>query len=118
VTTAFGDQKVPMMTSINNVGEGWHPLVRELEGYLNSIDPDYELQQVKEKFGSLRYYAQTTTTGREFEEFHALIADAENKSDHICEECGEPGETHAYQGWLKTLCDQHRAERLARMDAS
>jgi hypothetical protein len=111
MTSAFGDQASPMMTSANNVGEGWHPLIHRMEEKLNAIDPDFTLQQVKEKFGSLRYYAQTTVSGEAFEEFHAWIADAENESDHICEVCGEPGETHPFSGWLKTLCDKHAAER-------
>lgn len=113
MTSAFGDQKVPMMTSINNVGEGWHPLIKELEDKLNDIDPDFQLQQVKEKFGTLRYYAQCDKGGVNF---HKLISEAEEKSGTICEMCGEPAETHSYSGWLKTLCDEHRRERLARMD--
>jgi hypothetical protein len=114
MTSAFGDQKEPMMTSINNVGEGWHPLIQELEEKLNKIDPDFELQQVKEKFGGLRYYAQCSKGGINF---HKLIAEAEEKSVTICEECGKPAVTLSYKGWLKTLCEEHRAERLARMES-
>lgn len=35
---------------------GWYPLVIELDQKLAEISPDYELHQVKEKFGTLRYY--------------------------------------------------------------
>lgn len=35
---------------------GWYPLVIELDRKLAEIFPDYELHQVKEKFGTLRYY--------------------------------------------------------------
>jgi hypothetical protein len=35
---------------------GWYPLVIELDQRLSEIYPDYELHQVKEKFGTLRYY--------------------------------------------------------------
>jgi hypothetical protein len=115
MTSAFGDQASPMMTSANNVGEGWHPLIKELEEKLNAIDPNYELLQVKEKFGGLRYYANTFVTEREAQElFHLLIAEAEEASFHICEVCGEPGEQYSSKhGWLKTLCATHQAERLA-----
>lgn len=36
--------------------KGWYPLVIELDCKLAEIFPDYELHQVKEKFGTLRYY--------------------------------------------------------------
>lgn len=110
MTSAFGDQASPMMTSANNVGEGWHKLLRDLEGLLNILDPDYELQQVKEKFGGLRYYAQTQKTDVD-KSFHWAIHAAEGLSVHICEECGEPGKTHSIYGWLHTLCDTHETER-------
>lgn len=35
---------------------GWYPLVIELDQKLAAMFPDYELHQVKEKFGTLRYY--------------------------------------------------------------
>lgn len=110
MTSAFDPQEVPMMTSASNVGVGWHPIIRELEEALNAIDPEYEIQQVKEKFGGLRYYAQTTNQQR-WNDFHAAIGEAEEKSTHFCEECGQPAETKSYYGWLKTLCTEHAAER-------
>jgi hypothetical protein len=104
MTSAFGDQKVPMMTSINNVGKGWHTLIRNLEDQLNLLD---------ENFGCLRYYADTQVDPVRVH-FHALISTAEEMSEHICEECGEPGELYSSKhGWLKTLCAKHQAERLA-----
>ena len=114
MTSAFGDQQVPMMTSITNVGEGWHQLIRELEEGLNAIDPDFELLQVKEKFGGLRYYAQTHLVNDSAQlRFHELINKAESKSVTVCEQCGEPGDVRAGTfGWLKTLCDDHQAERM------
>lgn len=114
MTTAFGDQAVPMMTSANNIGVGWHPLVRELEEKLNAIDPNFELLQIKEKFGGLRYYANSDAPG-----FHDAINLAEAKSFTICEICGESGECKATVrgSWIKTLCDTHRAEDQAQYQA-
>ena len=37
-------------------GKGWYPLLIELDQKLAEVFPDYELHQVKEKFGTLRYY--------------------------------------------------------------
>jgi hypothetical protein len=100
-----------MMTGINQVGAGWHPLVRKLESKLLDIDPDYQLQQVKEKFGGLRYYAQSQVDP-EFEGlFHTTISEYEERSFSTCELCGQPGTLDQSGHWLKTLCDRHRAER-------
>jgi hypothetical protein len=35
---------------------GWYPLLVELDEQLGALLPNYELNQVKEKFGGLRYY--------------------------------------------------------------
>jgi hypothetical protein len=37
-------------------GPGWYPLIIELDNKLAEIFSNYELHQVKEKFGTLRYY--------------------------------------------------------------
>jgi hypothetical protein len=112
MTSAFDDPD-HIMTGANHVGEGWHQLIRDLEEQLNELDPEYSLQQVKEKFGGLRYYA--TSTGPYDITFHSLISDAESASFRICEECGEPGTPNSDGGWYKTLCDTHRAERAERI---
>jgi hypothetical protein len=103
-----------MMTGINNVGTGWHDLVRRLEQRLLEIDPDYELLQIKEKFGGLRYYANSGTTTGDIlaDPFHMAISEAEAESDQTCERCGatEGVEQRATFNWIKTLCPTHRAE--------
>jgi hypothetical protein len=105
-----------MMTAARNVGEGWHPILRKLEEELNAIDPDFELVQVKEKFGGLRYYAHPHTADPGFQQ---AINVAEAESFRVCEICGEPGETKAALGryWIKTLCPLHRGEDEARYEA-
>lgn len=35
---------------------GWYPLIVDLNSKLAALDPDYEIHQVKEKFGTLRFY--------------------------------------------------------------
>lgn len=111
MTSAF-DNPDDMMTGANQVGEGWHQIIRDLEAQLNELDPNYTLQQVKEKFGGLRYYAQITDPAG-FTRFHTLIDAAEAKSFQTCEVCGEPGLAIA-GGWIKTLCPTHAEERKAR----
>jgi hypothetical protein len=93
-----------------DIGDGWMPIVIELDRHLLEIKPDYELHQVKEKFGGLRYYV-----GEIPEEGQTLIDVAEALSYQTCENCGEPGKESTSGGyWLKTLCDKCDAERTAR----
>lgn len=37
-------------------GDPWYPVLRKLDEDLTELMPDYSLDQVKEKFGGLRYY--------------------------------------------------------------
>jgi hypothetical protein len=59
------------------------------------------VQQVKEKFGTLRFY--TTSID---ERQNAAIAFAESLSGHICEVCGDRGRRRS-TGWIQTLCNTH-----------
>jgi hypothetical protein len=57
--------------------------------------------QVKEKFGTLRFYVNggdDTTRG--------MIQMAEAMTAVTCEECGAPGTTGG-RGWIRTLCPTH-----------
>lgn len=91
-------------------GDGWEPLVRELskkiEDYnTTSFDwPPTVAIQVKEKFGSLRFYI---SCGPDW--IHDLIEEYEEKSETTCEICGQPGTMCQKGSWLKTLCNEHRA---------
>lgn len=55
--------------------------------------------QVKEKFGTLRFYMTTYD-----DEIENLICKAEVKSGKTCERCGKPGKLRD-SGWWVTLCD-------------
>ena len=41
-------------------GPGWYGILAELDDELSALDPNYEVHQVKEKYGTLRYYADYT----------------------------------------------------------
>lgn len=117
MSTSAWNYPQDFMVGINNVGTGWHPLIKSLEEELNTISPGYALQQVKEKFGGLRYYAQPaegTIDTKVIDSFRAAISRAEEKSTTVCEECGQPGELKADNGWYHTLCAMHRADMLLR----
>lgn len=59
-------------------------------------------EQVKEKFGGLRFYYRG---GDEY--IHGLAAMAESMSYATCEECGNPGSPNS-GGWISTRCAAHR----------
>lgn len=66
--------------------------------------------QIKEKFGGLRFYVDGATK----EQFD-YIQFAENFSYRICEDCGTTHDVMTYRcGWMKTLCEQHAAERYGK----
>jgi len=88
---------------VNDVGAGWQPLVRGLDANLRELDPDYRIGQIKEKFGGLRYYVDAFTG--DTDEADRLVRAGEALSFKICEDCGAPGDTKAWNGfWVKTLC--------------
>jgi hypothetical protein len=66
-----------------------------------------EACQVKEKFGTLRFYVDTASDVDD--EACRLISEAEAESARTCEECGAPGKSTAKNFWYKTLCDKCRA---------
>ncbi len=87
---------------------GWYPLITTLGADLALVDPHYEVHQIKEKFGALRFYAETKLEGELGERFDALIEAAEARSAHICELCGSHSAELCSSGptctRYKTLC--------------
>ena len=63
--------------------------------------PQVTLDQVKEKFGTLRFYY---SGGDDY--ISGLVSMAESMSGVTCEECGKPG-TQTSGGWIKTVCVEH-----------
>ena len=64
-----------------------------------------EIAQVKEKFGTLRFYINGGTV-----ETHNYIAFAEAMTAHVCEVCGSPGKSR-HGNWVRVLCNQHHMEQ-------
>jgi len=83
---------------------GWLPLIRELHERMLELDPKYQIQQVKEKFGVLRFYFSTQKKDS-FAKMNELVSEYESKSGHMCEWCGDPAETRTENGWMRTICD-------------
>jgi hypothetical protein len=63
--------------------------------------PQVTLDQVKEKFGTLRFYYQGGD-----DVIDGMVRMAESMSGVTCEECGKPG-TRSGGGWIRTVCKDH-----------
>ena len=98
--------------------DGWFNIINHLcqniQHYLNWKNKDTEavpqvtVDQVKEKFGTLRFYysgGDDTIDG--------MVRMAESMSGTTCEMCGNIGESSS-EGWIKVLCETHREERNRR----
>jgi len=94
-------------------GDGWYDLIYELSVRIeklietNVLSKDIAVYQVKEKYGTLRFYTSFYT-----KELDELIEDAEERSKTTCEMCGKTGTTREVNGWLSTLCIDHYQENL------
>ena len=71
--------------------------------------PQVEFTQVKEKFGTLRVYAENCDEGA-----YAAIAMAERWSETVCEDCGSNLNVSFTKGWIRCLCAKCQGERLNR----
>jgi hypothetical protein len=71
--------------------------------------PQVTLDQVKEKFGTLRFYY---TGGDDY--ISGMVTMAEAMSGCTCESCGNPAERDSNGGWVRTICDPCEEQRDAR----
>jgi hypothetical protein len=83
------------------------PLFERLVEDLIAMGWKRTLLSVKEKYGSLSFFAADLTS-----EMSARIDQAELESDTTCQACGAPGEEYTGpSGWVETLCELCRARR-------
>lgn len=88
-------------------GDGWywliHNLIDTIDRYLTdnkhlNIQP-IQITQIKEKFGSLRFYYNG---GDEL--IRGMVWLAESMSYYICEDCGTTDDIGHTEGWILTVC--------------
>lgn len=93
------------------VGQGWYKLIARLFDDLAAIiTPSrqrLEVRQVKEKFGTLRFYWQDSFDVDTSARISAAVDLAEFRSEVTCETCGGPGRLVCASGWLLTRCPDH-----------
>lgn len=90
------------------VGEGWKDIVWSLTQELDALGIKFTITQIKEKFGSLRYYYNIddeTPEGLKAKT-STLVEEAEGASSKTCESCGAPGFMASPTFWVRTLCER------------
>lgn len=91
--------------------DGWFDLIDSLCGSLQLMAdrggaPQVVAKQVKEKFGTLRFYysgGDEVTSG--------MVIMAQALSARICEVCGAPGALEDNDGWYRVRCKVHAVRR-------
>lgn len=90
-----------------SVGPGWGKLIEKI---YKLLPQDAFIEQVKEKFGTLRFYVANVS-----EEVFDYIHQVESESGTVCENCGEPGKLYT-DGWWRTNCpvceEKRKQERI------
>lgn len=113
-----------------DIGDGWYELLRDMckeitEAYQKAGEPiNLVVDQVKEKFGTLRFYYHFEGQGQPSHadpsggqvmrfraeennlrnEISAAVCKATERSGSVCEKCGKPGALREGR-WILTLCD-------------
>lgn len=102
-------------------GKGWDSILEDLHEQLMFLDRKYTIVQIKEKYGTLRFYLGHGGRSKNVAVrlMHLAVDHAEYLSAHTCEECGsssvransergiEYDNSVALRdyGWMRTLCD-------------
>ena len=100
---------IPLFDKIGfEFNDGWTNLIYTLgENITLYCDlhgiPLPKIQQIKEKFGTLRFYVNCDGN----KTIRAFVNQAEEDSETICEECGELGTLICDDGCWKTVCPAH-----------
>jgi hypothetical protein len=90
-------------------GDGWFNILDQLMGNIQhhidwknrkeEVVAQVTLDQVKEKFGTLRFYYSGGDDA-----IDGMVRMAESMSGVTCEECSAPAQTHG-PGWIRTICE-------------
>ena len=96
-------------------GDGWFNILDQLMGNIQhhidwknrkeEVVAQVTLDQVKEKFGTLRFYYSGGDDA-----IDGMVRMAESMSGVTCEECSAPAQTHGL-GWIRTICEPCETKR-------
>ncbi len=97
----FEDPKNSLMIFGVECEDGWYDLIYKLSSDLTALNENIVATQVKQKYGTLRFYI---TSGSDAA--YDLIDKAEQLSATVCEKCGSPCGQLIPGGWIYTLCKE------------
>ena len=92
------------------IPKGWRKafgkqLIEEMEAEYNKYDDEmkseWNVLQIKEKYGELRIYVDPETR-----KMGEIINKYSLKSRTVCIECGAPAKQRSNHGWVDTMCDE------------
>lgn len=110
---AIAANDVNLLINPDYADKDWHidECTQKLVSQEFRVVPEYVhrvvVEQVKEKFGTLRFYYRGGD-----DVVDGMVRMAEAMSAVTCEECGAPGKVGGSR-WISTLCDEHRAKHEA-----
>lgn len=92
-------------TELDAMPKGWRKafgdqMVKDLDEALGKFRDEYRIAQIKEKYGTLRWYDFGGT-----KESHDIILKYELLSQVTCIDCGKPA-TKISMGWISPYCDE------------
>ena len=87
-----------------DISPGWYDIVERLFEILEASGfKDIRVQQIKEKFGGLRFYYEGGDRG-----LYDKIEKVESQAYQTCDICSAEGEvTNSESGWRITRCKEH-----------
>ena len=97
--------------------KGWgdviHTYLVQLDELVNRNGWSIYVAQVKEKFGTLRFYADVFDangipcpwgSSDDIDRFHELIREMESETGRVCCYCGARENVRCYSGWIHYAC--------------
>lgn len=103
ITTGYAETyELSRQQVLDQVPEAWRSIVDKMIDDLFAAGWDGRLSQIKEKFGSLRFYIPHNTEATD-----EIINKAEADVTKVCIQCGKPA-TGRTDGWITYVCDEHK----------
>lgn len=100
---------IPSYTELDDMPDGWRKafgiqMCKELKKALKQYNYlyKYRITQIKEKYGSLRWYSNGSPNGCEY----PIINKYEALSKRTCIVCGKPAK-YISTGWISPYCEEH-----------
>jgi len=109
---ALKDKFLPKYSKSIEVDEGWYQIIVDCDNVLTQIDPNYQIAQIKQKFGGLRYYFEPSDSNDDglYIKMNSIVLSYEAIAAVTCEATGKHGVLmKSKSGWYRTLNPEYAA---------